>query len=148
LVNEFAPVSFFPYHRYAHYLDLAFFGLLLSGGLLFVKIKIPQKLWVFLSFVFLFNSLACVSIDQKLHWSPARANIAQSYWSTFNKNGLCQEKGLYFIDSPALSADEADIALFGSWGPEYFCHYQAPPVYYQGVNPPNLEAEFVTVTID
>jgi len=141
------PVSFFPYHRYAHYLDLAFFSLLLSGGLLFVKIKISKKLWVFLFIAFLFNSLACVVIDQRLHWAPARTSIAQGYWNTFNKKSLCQEEGVYFIDNPSLSAKEANIALFGFWGPAYFCQYQPLSIYYQGVNEPGEKDFFKVITL-
>ena len=130
-VVSLLPVSFFPYHRYAHYLDLVFFISLLTGGLLFAKAKVPQKLWVLLLAIFLLNSLASVSVDKKLHWTPARSEIAQEYFYLFNQDNLCQESGLYFIDSPGFLAREANIALFNSWGPIYFCQYQPLSVYFK-----------------
>jgi len=143
-VVSLLPVSFFPYHRYAHYLDLVFFVSLLTGGLLFAKAKVPQKLWVLLLAIFLLNSQASVSVDKKLHWTPARSEIAQEYFYLFNQDNLCQGPGLYFIDTPGFLAREANIALFNSWGPIYFCQYQPLSVYYQGINPPG-EKDFFKI---
>jgi hypothetical protein len=141
------PVTPFPYHRYSHYLDLALFGLLLTVGSYFVRRRQPIVLWVLLAIVFLVISDTSLAIDRQFHWTTARSAIAEEAFHVFQANNLCQEEALYFIDSD-LPAQEVNIALFNNWGPEYFCHYQAPPVYYQGVNPPDLEAEFVTVTIN
>ncbi|MDD3532191.1 MAG: hypothetical protein PHR64_02355 [Candidatus Shapirobacteria bacterium] len=140
-------VSFFPYHRYAHYLDLALFASLLTGGLLFVKARIPRKLWVLLLGIFLLNSFVSVSVDSRLHWTPARSDIAQKYFYLFEKDDLCQELGLYLVDSPGFSVHEADIALFGSWGPAYFCQYRPISVYYQGINQPSEKDLFKVVNL-
>ena len=136
-VISLLPVSFFPYHRYSHYLDLVFFALLIIVGKLFLKTKRLKILWVLLFLAFLANAWVSVSIDQELHWTTGRSEIAQRYFGIFQNKNLCLERGVYFVDSPSLSAYEASLALLNHWGPAYFCHYQPPPVYYQGINSPS-----------
>lgn len=145
-VVSLLPVSFFPYHRYAHYLDLAFFCFLLVVGKLFLEVGWSKMLWAFLFLAFLVNAWASTEIDQKLHWTPARSEIAQNYFLAFQEGNLCSAKGVYFLDNTNLSAYEASIALFFNWGPAYFCRYQPLSVYYQGINPPDDQVK--TVKID
>jgi len=142
------PVSFFPYHRYAHYLDLAFFGLLILAGKLFLEVKIPKLLWGFLLLIFLVNALASTRVDQKLHWAIDRSKISQEYFEAFQEDDLCRQKGVYFVDTPALPAREVNIALFSNWGPAYFCRYRPLSIYYQGISQPGRENQFKVVTID
>jgi hypothetical protein len=147
-VISLLPVSFFPYHRFAHYLDLAFFALLILAGQLFLEVKLPRILWVFLFLAFLVNTLASTRVDQKLHWAVSRSEISWRYFKVFEETDPCRQKGVYFIDTPALSAREANIALFAHWGPAYFCRYQPLSVYYQGVNQFGKENQFKVVKID
>lgn len=147
-IASLLPVSFFPYHRYAHYLDLNLFYLLLVGGIVFLKLKMPKILWVLLLTLFLANTYSSVAVDKKLHWTTARSQIAREYFWAFQEEDLCRQEGVYFINTPILSAHEANIALFNHWGPAYFCRYQSmPPVYYQGLNPPSEKDQFKIVRI-
>ncbi|MDD3679561.1 MAG: hypothetical protein PHX72_01755 [Candidatus Shapirobacteria bacterium] len=147
-VISLLPVSFFPYHRYAHYLDLVFFCLLLVGGIYFLKTKLPKILWGLLAAVFLANVCFSVAIDKKLHWTIGRSRIAEDYFLSFEEKDFCRWQSVYFVNSPKVSAHEANIALFNHWGPAYFCHYQPLSVYYQDINPPGDKDQFKIVRIE
>lgn len=145
-VISLLPVTPFPHHRYAHYLDLTFFFLLLTAGNYFLRLKSLQILWVALFLVFLVNSYFSVNFDRRLHWTVPRSRIAWEAFLAFEIGALCREKAVYFVNG-RLSAKEINLALFGDWGPKYFCRYRSLGVYYQDVNSPdqNVQAKIVKI---
>ena len=128
-------VSFFPYHRYSHYLDMAFFAFLLIVARMMSKKS--GVLLAILAGVFILNGYFAIGIDFKLHWAPARSKIAAKYYQFFKNEKICENKqGIYFVDTQSNSAKEVAIALSFADGPRYFCQNYQLPVFYQGVNEP------------
>jgi len=138
MIISLALVIFMPYHRFAHYLDLAIFLFLVVLGLLVKREKKKVLTLVFvLAFLFLANAFFCVRIDEKLHWAPARSKIAAEYQEFFKNEGVCDNRqGVYFVDTKPNSAKEVAIALSFADGPRYFCQNYDLPVFYQGVVEP------------
>jgi len=139
-VVSLSPVSFFPYHRYSHYLDMAFLALLLvTAGII---LRRSGVLPIFLVGIFVLNAYFAVNIDSKLHWAPARSKIAAEYYQFFKNENICNNsQGIYFIDTKSNSAKEVAIALSFADGPRYFCQNYQLPVFYQGVNEPSEEGK-------
>ena len=131
-------VSFFPYHRYSYYLDMAFLALLLMiAGMMR---KRSGVLLAILMGIFILNGYFAVNIDSKIHWAPARSKIAAKYYQFFKNERICENKqGVYFVDTQPGSAKEVAIVLSFADGPRYFCQDYQLLVFYQGVNEPPEE---------
>jgi len=147
--SSLAAVSFFPYHRYSHYLDLALFSLILLivrvGQILNKeRISLGRRLSLVLMALFLMNAFFSIRVDVLLHWAPARADMALYYSHLFRENKEACQKGVYFTGS--YSKEVATVLSFAD-GPRYFCQNYSLPVFYQGINEPPAGQEGVLFKI-
>lgn len=117
------PVIFLPTHRYAHYLDIALFVILLFLSRLNLK-----NIQFFAAF-FVLTNLSGYYLDYHTHWTTARAVESEIYQQKIIGSGACQQPALYFLGSKK-DLQELSYSLMNNHGPQIMCNQPSLEVYY------------------
>lgn len=117
------PIIFLPTHRYAHYLDLSFFALLI------MLVQLPKKRLYLLAFFFTFAFTTAHLIDYQSHWTISRSIQAREYRKRLESGSACLASSLVFLGTKD-DLTQLSYSLMNEHGPRIICNNPDLAVYY------------------